>query len=70
MLPELQLKLLGSEIFHRAGAYKPQTFLPELELELRVLITSLLRRLQAQILLNATPPIDKIFLIFFLLSYH
>ena len=60
MLPELQLKLLGSEIFHRAGAYKPQTFLPELELELRVLITSLLRRLQAQILPNATPPIGKI----------
>ena len=30
---------MGSEIFHRAGsgAYKLQTFLPELELELRVL---------------------------------
>ena len=39
MLPELELKLLGSEIFHRAvtGAYKLHTFLPELELELRVL---------------------------------
>ena len=30
---------MGSEFFHRAGAgaYKLQTFLPELELELRVL---------------------------------
>ena len=40
MLPELELELLGSEIFHRAGAgaYKLQTFLLELELELRVLV--------------------------------
>ena len=39
MLPELELELLGFEFFHRAlaGAYKHQTFLPELELELRVL---------------------------------
>ena len=39
LLPELELELLGSEFFHRAGAgaYKLQTFLPELELELRVL---------------------------------
>ena len=39
LLPELELKLLGSEIFHTAGAgaYKLQTFLPELDLELKVL---------------------------------
>ena len=41
MLPELELELLGSEIFLRAGAgaSKLQTFLPELQLELRVLDT-------------------------------
>ena len=39
MLPELELELLGSEFFHRAGAgaYKLKTFFPELELELIVL---------------------------------
>ena len=39
MLPELELDILGSDIFYRAGAgaYKPQTFLLELDLELRVL---------------------------------
>ena len=42
MLPELELELLhlGSEIFHRAlaGSHKLQTFLLELELELRFLV--------------------------------
>ena len=40
MLPELELELLGSETFDRAGAgaYKLQTFLLELELELRVVV--------------------------------
>ena len=39
MLPELELEPLGSGNFHRAGAgaYELQTFLPELQLELRVL---------------------------------
>jgi len=39
LLPELELELLGSEFFHRAGAgaYKLLIFIPELELELRVL---------------------------------
>ena len=35
----MELELLGTDIFHRARAraYKLQTFLPDLELELRVL---------------------------------
>ena len=39
LFPELELELLSSEFFHRAGAgaYKLQIFIPELELELRVL---------------------------------
>ena len=39
MLTELELELLGTEIFHRAGAgaYTLKTFLRELELELIVL---------------------------------
>ena len=39
MLSELELELFGSSVFLRAGAgaYKLQTFLPELKLALRVL---------------------------------
>ena len=42
MLLKMKLELLGSEIFHRAGAgaYKPQTFILELELEQRVLVSN------------------------------
>ena len=70
-LPELELELLGSEIFQRAGAYKLQNFLPELELELRVLDKNVGAKSQAakvvfQIYLETH--LKLYFLIFFLLS--
>ena len=73
LLIELRLDLLGSEIFHRAGAgaYKIQTFLPELELELRVLDTNVGAKsgaVKVMFQINLETHLKLYFLIFFWLS--
>ena len=73
MLPELKLELLGSEIFHRAGAgaYNLQTFLLELELELRVLVKNVEAKsgvVKVMFQVSLETHLKLYFLIFFLLS--